>query len=321
MTESAKNIVTSTPSSEETLTKRTTTWDLIKRHRGLYLMLIPAILLLLVMKYYPLWGISIAFVDYNPFQGISGSEFVGFENFADMFSRRVTRDIIRNTLFISIMKIVLGQFFAVVFSLLVYEVRYDLYRRVVQTVTTLPYFLSWVILGGTMVTILGSNGPVNTLLEGAGLGSVGFLSDKDTFPWTLILTDVWKNFGFGAIIYLAALTMINPELYEAAAVDGAGRFHRMRYITLPGLVPIIVLMSALSLGNILEAGFEQILVLYNPLVYETGDVIDTYVYRVGLQGFNYEIATVVGLLKSAVGFVLILLSYWVADRFANYRIF
>lgn len=298
-----------------------TTWELIKRYRGLYLMLIPAAILLIMMRFYPLWGIGVAFVDYNPFRGLAGSDFVGLKHFEEILSRPQTAQIIRNTLFIAIFKIILGQFFAVAFALLVYEVRHNVYKRLVQTVTTMPYFLSWVILGGTFVTILGSDGPINSLITQTGLEPIGFLRDRTMFPWTLILTDVWKNFGFSAIIYLAALTQINPELYEAAAVDGAGRGARMWHITLPGIAPTVILLGALSMGNILEAGFEQVLVLYNPLVYATGDIIDTYVFRVGLQGFNYEIATVVGLFKSVVAFILIVLSYWAADRFANYRIF
>lgn len=307
---------------EDALVKTPPAWrTAIRRHRQLYFMLIPSALLLIFLNYYPLWGIGIAFVDYNPFRGLAGSPFVGLDNFVDVFNRPQTGTILRNTLFIAIMKLVLGQVVAVIFALLVYEVRFAIYRRAVQTLTTLPYFLSWVVLGGTFVTILSSTGPLNTTLTGMGLEPIGFLRDQGTFPWTLILTDVWKNFGFGAIIYLAALTQINPELYEAAAVDGAGRWARMRRITLPGIMPTIILMAALNLGNVLNAGFEQILVLYNPAVLATGDVLDTYIFRIGLQGFNYEIGTVVGLLKSVVGFVMILTSYWLAARFANYRIF
>jgi putative aldouronate transport system permease protein len=294
--------------------------DAVRKHRQLYLMLIPCALLLVVLNYYPLWGIGIAFVDYNPFRGLSGSEFIGLDNFVDVFSRPQIANIVRNTLFIAILKIILGQFAAVLFALMVYEVRFQFYRRLIQTMTTLPYFLSWVVLGGAFVTILASTGPLNTSLETIGLQPIGFLRDQSVFPWTLILTDVWKNFGFGAIIYLAALTQISSELYEAAAVDGAGRWRRLSSVTLPGIMPTIILMAALNLGNVLNAGFEQILVLYNPAVIGTGDVLDTYIFRVGLQGLSYEIATVVGLLKSAVGFVLILTSYWLAARFANYRI-
>jgi putative aldouronate transport system permease protein len=295
--------------------------DVWKQHWMLYVMLIPALILLILFQLYPLWGISIAFVKFNPFRGLAGSEFVGLQNFVDVFTRPQTFDIIRNTLYIAIGKIVVGQFVAVIFALLVHEVRFRPYQRLVQTLTTLPHFLSWIIVGAVLITILSGAGPINSFVKSLGLPEIGFLRDKATFPWTLILSDVWKGFGFGAIIYLAALTQINPELYEAAAVDGAGRWARLRHITLPGIAGIIVLMACLSLGNVLNAGFEQVLVLYNPVVYATGDIIDTYVYRVGLIGSNYEIATVVGLFRGVVGFILIVLSYWLADRYANYRIF
>ncbi|MBZ0297009.1 MAG: ABC transporter permease subunit [Anaerolineae bacterium] len=292
-----------------------------KQHKLLYFMLIPATIMLIIFQFYPLWGIGIAFVDFNPFKGLAGSEFVGLENFQQVFTRPQTLQVLQNTVFIAVGKIVLGQVAAVVFALMVHEVKSPMYQRFVQTFTTLPHFLSWIIVGAVMVTILSGSGPINSFLTSIGLPEIGFLRDKGTFPWTLILSDVWKGFGFGAVIYLAALTQINPELYEAAAVDGAGRWARLRNVTLPGIASIIVLMACLSLGNVLNAGFDQILVLYNPVVYSTGDIIDTYVYRVGLIDLNYEIATVVGLFKAVVGFVLIITSYWLADRYANYRIF
>lgn len=295
--------------------------EVLRQHWMLYAMLIPALVLLIIFQLYPLWGISIAFVEFNPFRGLAGSEFVGLKNFTDVFTRPQTFEIIRNTLYIAVGKIVVGQVAAVVFALLVHEVRFRPYQRIVQTLTTLPHFLSWIIVGSALVTILGGSGPINSFLTSIGLPEIGFLRDKAVFPWTLIMSDVWKGFGFGAIIYLAALTQINPELYEAAAVDGAGRWARLRYITLPGISGIIVLMACLSLGNVLNAGFDQVLVLYNPVVYETGDIIDTYVYRVGLIGADYEIGTVVGLFRAVIGFILIMLSYWLADRYANYRIF
>jgi putative aldouronate transport system permease protein len=292
-----------------------------QQHGLLYVMLIPAAVMLAIFNFYPLWGLALAFVDYNLVGGLSASEFVGFAHFSDVFSRPETFNILRNTIFIALGKIVLGQFIAVVFALLVHEVKFPPYKRLVQTITTFPHFLSWIIVGAVMVTVLGSSGPVNTALDAVGVRPVRFLADRGIFPWTVILSDIWKGFGFGAVIYLAALTQISPQLYEAAAVDGAGRGHRLRHITLPGIAPTIVLLACLNLGNILNAGFEQILVLYNPVVFATGDIIDTYVYRVGLLDFNYEISTVVGLFKGGIGFVLILVSYWLAGKYANYRIF
>jgi len=204
-------------------------------------------------------------------------------------------------------------------------VRSHFFKRTVQTMTTLAHFLSWIIIGGMMVQILSTKGAVNQIVTSFGLEPIRFLSDPAVFPWTLIGLETWKEFGWGAVIYLAALTNINPELYEAAAVDGADRFQRMRHITLPGIKTLIILMSCLSLGGILSAGFEQVLVLYNPVVYKTGDILDTYIYRVGLVGSggmpDYSLGTAVGLLQGGVGFVLILVSYWLADKFANYRVF
>jgi putative aldouronate transport system permease protein len=284
-------------------------------------MLIPAAILLLLFQFYPLWGIAIAFVDYNPFQGLRGSEFAGFKYFQQMFNSRDAWNLFRNTLFIAVGKIVLGQLSAILFALTVHQVASQAYKRVVQTTTTFPHFLSWVIIGGVMVQILSTSGLVNSMLGVIGIGPIRFLANPGIFPWTLIVSDTWKGFGFGAVIYLAALTQINPDLYGAAAVDGAGRLDRLRHITLPGITPIIILLSCLNLGNVLNAGFEQVLVLYNPIVFRTGDIIDTYVYRVGLLGLNYSIATAVGLLKAVLGFILILISYWLADRLANYRIF
>ncbi len=305
-----------------TLTKNKTSWRMVwQQHKALYIMLIPAAILLVLLNFYPMWGVGIAFVKYNLVKGLSGSEFIGLQNFQMVFGRPETWSIIRNTVVIAVGKIILGQLAAVIFALMIHEVRFPPYKRLVQTLTTLPYFLSWIIVGAVMVVVLGSNGPVNNIVEGLGLRPIRFLADRNIFPLTIILSDVWKGFGFGAVIYLAALTQINPELYEAAAVDGAGRGARMRNITIPGITPTIVLMAALSLGSVLNAGFDQILVLYNSVVYSTGDIIDTWVYRVGLLGTSYEIATVVGLFKGAVGFTLILISYWLAGKYANYRIF
>jgi putative aldouronate transport system permease protein len=292
-----------------------------QQHWMLYVMLIPAAVLLALFHFYPLWGISLAFVDYNPFKGVSGSPFVGLGIFRDMVKAPAIGLIVRNTLLIAIGKIVFGQLASVVFALLIHRVAQPLFRRLVQTVTTLPHFMSWVIIGGAMVQILSTTGVVNTAIGAFGGRPIRFLGDPSIFPWTMVLLQTWKEFGFGAIIYLAALTAINPDLYEAAAVDGAGPAARLRHITLPGITPTIVLMACLSLGNVLNAGFEQVLVLYNPIVYSTGDILDTFVYRAGVLEAKFSLGTAVGLLKSVVGFFLILLSYWLADRLANYRIF
>ncbi len=299
--------------------------SVFKKDWMLYAMLVPALVMLILFHFYPMWGILIAFKDYKFAEGILGSPWVGWQNFQTFFASRNAMNIIRNTVVIAMGKIILGQITAVIFALMLNEVRPRLFKRLTQTATTLPHFLSWVIIGGIMIQVLGTSGLVNKGLSALGLETVRFLGKPSVFPWTLILSDVWKGFGFGAVIYLAALTGINPELFEAAAVDGADRFQRIRYITLPSILPTIILMACLSLGSILNAGFDQVLVLYNPSVMRTGDIIDTYVYRVGLIGeggmINYGLASAVGLMKSVVGFFLIVASYWLAGKFANYRIF
>lgn len=299
--------------------------SVLRMHWMMYVMLIPATVLLALFQFYPLWGILIAFKDYSPVRGFAESAWVGLKNFQLFFASRNALQILRNTVLISVGKIVLGQLMAIVFALLLNEVRAKVFKRVVQTTTTLPYFLSWVIVGGMMTQVLGSAGPLNLALDALGMDKVRFLGQPQIFPWTLILSNVWKGFGFGSVIYLAALAGINPELYEAAAVDGAGRFGRLWNITLPGITSTIVLMTCLSLGGILNAGFEQVLVLYNPLVMKTGDIIDTYVYRIGLIGGggapDFSLGTAVGLFQSGIGFILIVISYWLAEKFANYRVF
>lgn len=260
-------------------------------------------------------------MDYSPYKGLRGSPFVGLDIFRQMFTMRETWPIFRNTVVIAVGKIVFGQLANLTFALLVHQVTQPFFKRFVQTLTTLPHFISWVVIGSAMVQLLSTSGGINSLIVGLGGRPIRFLGDVKVFPWTLILSETWKEFGFGSIIYLAALTAINPELYEAAAVDGAGPLARLLHVTIPGIAPTIILMGCLSLGQILNAGFEQVLVLQNPMVYATGDIIDTYVYRAGILETKYSLATAVGLLKAVVGFALILLSYWLADRLANYRIF
>lgn len=286
-----------------------------------YLMLLPAAVLLVLFHFYPIWGVSMAFVDYSPYKGMDGSPFVGLDNFRRIFEMRDGARILRNTLVIAIGKILAGQFSAVAFALLLHQVVGERFKRVVQILTTLPHFMSWIVIGGILLNFMSSSGLLNRSLGLLGIGPVRFFGTPMIFPLTLISTETWKEFGFGSIIYLAALTAINPDLYEAAAVDGAGRWRSLLNITIPGILPTIVLMSCLNLGNILSAGFEQILILGNPIVYETGDIIDTFVYRQGVLSAQYSLATAVGLVRSIIGFGLILTSYWLADKFANYRIF
>lgn len=284
-------------------------------------MLLPGIALLLVFSVIPMLGIVIAFQDFQPTLGIFRSDWVGWENFQYMFDLPDSRTIFVNTLSIASLKIVAGMAVPFVFALMLHEVMNMKFKRIVQTIVYLPHFMSWVILSGILVNLLSLEGIVNQIVQWFGGQEIMFLQSNSWFRVILVASDVWKEFGFNTIIYIAALTSINASLYEAAAIDGANRFQRLLHITIPGLLPTIILLATLSLGNVLNAGFEQILNLYNPVVYQSGDIIDTYVYRAGLLEIQYGLATAVGLLKSIVSFLLIAVSYLLAARFANYRIF
>ncbi len=288
----------------------------------LHLMLIPGLIAILIFSYIPMAGVVIAFQDFMPVKGLFGSEWIGLENFSYMVELPDFYQILWNTIFIASMKIIVGLIVPVTIAMLLNEIRKEVYKRSIQTLIYLPYFLSWVILSGILIDILSpSTGIVNIIIQWFGLDSIFFLGDNRWFPYTLVISNEWKEFGFSTIVYLAAIAGINPSLYEAAIVDGANRWKQTLYITLPAMAPIIVLMATLSIGSILNAGFEQVFNLYSPVVYETGDIIDTFVYRIGLVEAQYGLATAVGLLKSVVSLILISVSYFMAYRFANYRIF
>lgn len=293
-----------------------------KQNWPLHLMIVPGFLLVLVFNYGPMVGIIIAFKKFLPSKGIFGSPWVGLDNFKYVWLMPDISQIIFNTIIIALLKMVAGVAVPIFISLLLNEVRKVFFKRAVQTLIYLPHFLSWIILGGILVDILSpSSGIVNQILVFFGLDPIFFLGENQWFRFTLIVSNEWKEFGFSTIVYLAALTAINPVLYEAAEMDGANRWRQTWHVTLPGMIPIIVLLTTLSLGNVLNAGFDQIFNLYNPQVYETGDIIDTFVYRLGLQQAQYGIASAVGLFKSVVSLVFISVSYYLAYRLANYRIF
>lgn len=289
----------------------------------LYAMLAPGIALTLVFAYAPMAGLTLAFKEFMPTKGVFHSPWVGWEHFKFMFAYPDSLSVIWNTLIISVLKIVFGLLAPVVFALLLNEIRAPFFKRSVQTMVYLPHFLSWVMLGGILIDMLNPDGGlVNRVLHGLfGLKPIFFLGDENWFRFTLILSDVWKEFGFSAIVFLAALAGINPSFYESAEVDGAGRWKQTLWITLPALLPLIVVVAALSLGNILNAGFDQIFNLYNPLVYSKGDIIDTFVYRYGVVGGHISFTTAIGMFKSVVGLFMIVSLYGLAARFANYRIF
>ncbi|HBM80541.1 MAG TPA: protein lplB [Clostridiaceae bacterium] len=286
-----------------------------------HIMMMPAIILLAIFAIYPMIGSIIAFENYNPVKGMWHSQFVGLENFKYMFQIPEIKQVLYNTVSIAVMKIIFTEGSALIFALLLNELKNRFFKRTIQTIVYLPHFISWVLLGGIVANIFSLDGIVNHIIGMFGVKPIMFLGSNSWFPGILVGTSVWQEFGFGAIIYLAALTGIDPSLYEAASIDGASRFKQIISITLPGISTTIVLMMMLNLQNILNAGSEQVLNLYNPMVYKSGDIIDTYVYRAGLKELQYELATAVGLLKSVVSFIMVVLSYFLADKFANYRIF
>jgi len=288
----------------------------------LYLMLAPAVILVLVYSYTPMVGIVMAFQKVLPGKGIFGSPWIGWDNFKFVMEMPTILQVLWNTIRIAGFKAILGVIIPVTVALMLNNVTSRFFKRTVQTVIYLPYFLSWVIIAGILVDILSpSSGIVNHALGLAGIKPIFFLGDDKVFPWTMIFSDVWKSFGFGTIVYLSALTDIDPTLYEAAVVDGASRWQQTWHITLPGISGTIIMLSTLSLGNILNAGFDQIFNLYSPLVYRTGDIIDTLVYRTGILNNQYGVATAVGLLKSVVSLLLIGVAYKLAAKWADYRLF
>lgn len=297
----------------------------IKRNRRnlpLHIMLIPGVLLGTIFTYLPLIGSVMAFQDYNPVYGFWKSEWVGLRNFHFIAALPGSFQILRNTIFIALAKLIGTMVVSITFALLLNEIRNTGIKRCIQTFIYLPNFLSWVILSGIFIDLLSpGSGIVNKALATMGSGPVFFLGDEFWFPVTMVLTDIWKGFGFGTVIYLAALTNIDPSMYESAMIDGADRWKQTLYITLPGITPIIILMTVLNLGNVLNAGFDQIYNMLSPSVYATGDIIDTFVYRLGMEQGQYSASAAVGLFKSVVSFFLVSLSYFLADRVANYRIF
>lgn len=286
-----------------------------------HLMLLPSVVLLFLFSVLPMAGILMAFQNFKPVKGIFHSEWVGLDNFVFMFQLPDSGTIFFNTIFLAILKIIGNLIVPLVFALLLNEVRQKFMKSSIQTIVYLPHFLSWVLLGGIFFDIFSYGGVVNQIVTFFGGEPILFMGDNRWFPSIIITTDIWKEFGFNTIIYLAALTGINPALYEAADVDGASRFRKLYHVTLPGVRTTVVLLSTLALGNVMNANFDQIFNMYNPLVYQSADIIDTYVYRAGLENLQYSLATAVGLLKSVVSVILIVISYGLAKKFTNYRIF
>ncbi|WNR46254.1 ABC transporter permease [Paenibacillus roseipurpureus] len=279
-------------------------------------------LLLFLFNIVPMYGILIAFKDFIPSKGIWNSPWVGLQYFDFMMQLPDVWLVTKNTIIIAGLKILLGFPVPIIVALLLNEIGRSWFKRTVQTIVYLPNFLSWVILSGLILDVFAVNGGlVNSFLKFFSIEPIYFLGDNTYFRSIIISTDIWKNFGWGTVIYMAALTSIDPSLYESAIMDGASRWKQTLHITIPGIVPIIMLTAILSMGNILNAGFDQIFNLYNPLVMKTGDIIDTYVYRVAFNDANWSLSTMVGLIKSVVNSLLIVTGYWMAYKWTDYRVF
>ncbi|KPV57510.1 protein lplB [Paenibacillus sp. A3] len=291
--------------------------DLV-RDKYLYLLLLPGMLFIVVFKYIPMYGLVIAFQEYNILQGVGGSDWVGFYQFEKLFTMLDFTNVFKNTLIISTLKLIWGFPAPIVLALLLNEVKQLVFQRFVQTVVYLPHFISWVIFSGIIIIFLNPvDGLVNQVMGWFGGEPVDFLIEKSYFRSILVATDIYKEVGWGTIIYLAAISGINPQLYEAAIVDGAGRFRQMWNITLPSIRHVIVILFILSLGNILDAGFLQTLLLYNPLVMDVADIIDTYVYRKGIVDASYSLGAAAGVFKSVIALILVAASNQLAKRFGE----
>lgn len=294
---------------------RTKTTVKQKKDYILLLFLLPGLVFLILFRYAPMYGLVTAFKDYNIFQGISESPWVGLKHFKILFASSDFKRVLVNTLRISIGKILVNFPLSIIVAVMINEITRKYLKKIYQTILYLPHFLSWVIVAGLVQTALSpSGGIVNQIITAFGGSPISFMMDKGWFPVVVILSDTWKEVGYKAIVYIAAITAISPDLYEAAALDGAGKLKQIIHITIPGIMPTIVMMFVLQLGTILNANTEQIMLMYNPTVYQTGDVIGTYVYRTGLSAMQYSYATAVGLFESLVGFALVMLGNYFSKK-------
>lgn len=292
-----------------------TFWRYVMTNKWLYILLLPALLYLLVFNYIPMFGIVIAFQDFNMVKGIFGSEFIGLENFALLVRETRFYEVFANSVILSFMNLVFGFPMPIILAVLLNEVKQDVFKRFVQTVSYLPYFISWVVVSGMLINYLStSNGLVNFVIEKLGGEKVPFLMSPKYFRWVIVIAEIWKGAGWGAIVYLAAMSGLDMQVYEAALIDGANRFQRMRYITIPGIMSTIVTMLILRMGTIMNNGFEQIFMLQNLQNLEVSEVFETYTYKQGLMLGNFGYSTAVGLFKSVINFALVMSTNWIARK-------
>ena len=293
----------------------------LKMDYPLYILLALPMIFLFIFNYIPMAGVAISFMKYLPARGFFGSKWVGWKNFEVLFTMPGFWDALRNTISISIWKIVLNILVPVAFTILLNEMANQKVKKTVQTFIYLPHFVSWVLLAGIFAKLLSGNGLVNQMIMALGGESVIFMGDNKWFQFTLIITNLWKEFGYSTIVYLAAVSGVNQDLYEAAAIDGAGHWKQMLHVTLPSIMPTIILMSCLAVGNVLNAGFDQVYNMYSSAVYETGDILDTLVYRIAFGTGQYGLSAAASLFKSIISGILVVFSYRAAYKLSGYRVF
>ncbi|MCQ6559432.1 ABC transporter permease [Paenibacillus mendelii] len=288
------------------------------RYRWLYLFMVPGIAYYIIFHYIPMFGLVVAFQNYNLMEGIFGSPWVGLDNFRTVFSSPDFPVLIKNTLLLSFYRIIFNMLPDLVLALMLNEIRVRWFKKTIQTLTYGPHFLSWIIVYGIMFSFFApGSGLVTTFFRDMGWGSIDVLTNSEWFRPMLVLTDIWKSTGYGAIIYLAALAGINNELYESASMDGAGRWRQLWHITLPGVRDVFILLVILRLGSILDAGFEQVYIFLNVRVYDVGDILDTWIFRRGIEQMDFSVPAAVGVFKSIIGFVLVLGANKLAKRFGG----
>lgn len=285
-----------------------------RKHKYLYLMILPVIAFYLTFSYTPMYGAIIAFKSYRVADGFLGSPWVGFDHFISFFNSYYFGNLLRNTLLINIYMLIFSFPAPIIFALLINEIRISAFKRTVQTITYLPHFISMIVICGMIVQFLSRDGLVTDLLVFLGMERQVLLQFPQYFRTIYVLSDIWQGVGWGSIIYLAAITGINPELYEASRIDGANRWKQTLHITLPGIAPIVTILLILKIGNMLDLGFEKIILLYNPLTYSTADVISSFVYRRGIQANDFSYATAVGLFQSVINFILLVAANRIAAR-------
>lgn len=298
--------------NNETTSTRISTWNYIKREKLLYFMMLPTLLYFVVYHYLPMFGIVIAFKRFSPLMGILKSPWVGVENFKNLFNSPDFFLVFKNTIVISLLRLAFGFPAPIILSLLINEVRNTSYKRVVQTISYMPHFLSWVIVSGIITTMLSLDGPINSILQIFGVEPKQILIDTRFFKGILVVTGIWKEVGWGTLFYLAAIAGLDVSQYEAATIDGAGRFKQILYVTLPGIKGVVIIMLILNVGGIMNAGFEQVFLLQNDMVRNVSEILDTYIYKIGIAGSNYSFGTAVGLFKCVINMLMIIITNFAA---------